>query len=86
MIKDIDKAIEEIVEVVPEYQCLTSIPDVVKFTLQELSLKLDRLNVLKIILKSLNMRAWIGNRIIVGTLILKILTLLNEVNAISVIT
>lgn len=57
MIKDIDKAIEEIVEVVPEYQCLTSIPDVVKFTLQELSLKLDRLNVLKIILKSLNMRA-----------------------------
>ena len=55
--KDIDKAIEEIVEVVPEYQCLTSIPGVVKFTLQELSLKLDRLNVLKIILKSLNMRA-----------------------------
>lgn len=30
MIKDIDKAIEDMVEVIPEYQCLTSIPGVGK--------------------------------------------------------
>ncbi|CYY97526.1 transposase%2C IS116/IS110/IS902 family protein [Streptococcus suis] len=30
MIKDIDKAIEDMVEVIPEYQCLTSVPGVGK--------------------------------------------------------
>ena len=30
MIKDIDKAIEEMVEVIPEFQCLTSVPGVGK--------------------------------------------------------
>ncbi|WP_153056570.1 transposase, partial [Streptococcus suis] len=30
LIKDIDKAIEDMVEVIPEYQCLTSVPGVGK--------------------------------------------------------
>ncbi len=30
MIKDIDKAIEDMVEVIPEYQCLSSVPGVGK--------------------------------------------------------
>ena len=36
MVKDIDKNIEEMVEVIPEYQYLVSMSGVIKFTLQEL--------------------------------------------------
>lgn len=54
--EQIIKDIEDMIEVSLEYQCLTSVPGVVHLTLQGLSLRLDKSNILKTTLKSINMR------------------------------
>lgn len=47
MIKDIDKAIENMVEIIPEYRCLTSVPGIGKVFAAGIITKIEQIECLK---------------------------------------
>lgn len=87
MIKDLDKAIDDLVVVLPEYQCLTSIPGIgpvyAAGILAEIG-QIERFSDETKLAKQ-NMLGFIGDRINLVNLNLKIHLWLNEVIAISAI-
>ena len=85
LIKDLDKAIDDLVVVLPEYQCLTSIPEIGPVYAAVYSLKLALSIAFQMKANWLNMPVYIGDRTNQVTLSMKILLWPNEAIVISVI-